>query len=334
MFESGNQRGLLAEAGDVSKPSTSALGGSGSIPAPTEVPTIWCPEPFASSGLGSIADSVGASVSLEAKPRQTVCSLRDRLVQEAMQERHRCLEVAKAAERRRGEFRGLVHTSTQTDPVTFAADVSASASNGASPSVSERGCGLPAADGDDDEEQMEAIRALVKLGELGQQSQCKEARVSELSREVQNERQHREEAHAELAMQRSCRESTQEQVICLEKELDSRESALQAVQTALERRTAELQQALLHMRALEEGYGRSGTSGRIVLMNDECRHLRSQLNEKEHLVDLKDRHIARLLAELRTRGVFFEGVSTYCGSEKSVAMTASTATSMAQISAF
>lgn len=311
MLGRGSLHGLLADAeasclsiGTLGKPSPGgAMGGY--------------PEPASSGpGLGSADNSGGPALSLEATSQPTVCGLRDRLLREAKNERLRCLEVAEAAERRRVEFRGLSHASTQTDITT---DVVSGSFSDASP---RRGVGLPVADRDEDEEQMEAIRTLAKLGELSNQSQCKEATVSELSRQIQTERQQREKFSTQLAIERSSKSATAEQVMCLENELDNREAALQAAEDALERRTEELEQALLRICVLEEACGHSPVRESMVI-ESQWRLLRSQLNEKEHQLEQKDRQISRLHAHLRTRGVFLEEDSTTCGSERSMALTCS-----------
>jgi hypothetical protein len=273
---------------------------------------------------------------LAAQP-PTVCDLRDRLLQEARSERQRCLEVAEAAERRRSEFRGAASVGAQTENTNSTADAlsmdvgSSSFAHRPSGSI-DAGFGAPPAERDEDKEQMEAIQALMKLDELGSTTRLKEEHASVLCGQVHSERQQREKANELLASERLCKESAQQQVICLESELDSREAALQAAEDLVERRTAELGQALLEISVLEEHCCKPQSREAIILEN-ECLNLRSQLNERDYQLELKDRHIAHLLTMLRTRGVYLEEDSfTTCRSEKSVAMTVSTAASLGHMS--
>lgn len=233
------------------------------------------------------------------------------------------MEVAKAAERRRTEFHGTSHAGVQTEPVAFASEVPVSPSR--------TGALVPLhtftgaiCDQEQDMEQMEAIQTLARLGEIGNRTEATEARVSELSVQVQAERHQGETVRSQLALERTAKEATKDQVICLEKELDNRESALQAAEDALHRRTAELQQAMLQIQVLQDGYGCVRGNGL----------LRAQLNEKELELETKDRYISRLLALLRTRGVYLEDESLTCGysdrNMMSMAMAVSTAGCLGQ----
>merc|ERR1711879_606227 len=114
-------------------------------------------------------------------------------------------------------------------------------------------------------------------------------------------------------------EAAQQQVLCLEYELDGKEAALQVAERALERRDADLQQAQLQLRALQEGTPLQpmGTSslGEEVRVNA----LQSQLLERERQLELKDQHISRLLNVLRQhRSIFVEeNSSTLHAAERS-----------------
>jgi len=293
MLDRGSFRGLSSEASGVSQLSTSAPGGIASLATPAGYPERGA----VSSSLGVPALSAGLTLTSEAPSQPTVSSLRDRLLREAQLERQRCLEVAEAAERRRVECRGLTHAGTQTDPVAFVtattfADASPSASRRSATSCGDLGFGLPAADLDEDAEQMEAIRALQKLEELGNESQVKEALVTELSLKVQNERQHREATTMQLVLEKTGQDAKHEQVLALENELDIREAAHLATEHLLERRTLEMQQAMQQIESME-AQGLAPASD-VILLGDEVRQLRSQLVDKDYQLELKDRYISRL----------------------------------------
>lgn len=331
MLDRGSFRGLPSEASCVSQLSTSAPGGIASSATPAGYPERGA----VSSSLGSPALSAGSALASEVPLQPTVSSLRDRLLREAQLERQRCLEVAEAAERRRVEFRGLTHAGTQTDPVAFVTaspfpDASPSASRRSATSCGDVGFGLPATDLDEDAEQMEAIRALQKMEELGNESQVKEALVTELSLEVQSQRQHREATIKQLALEQTGQEAKHEQVMALENELDIREAAHLATEHLLERRTLEMQQAMQQIEAMES-HGLAPATD-VIFLGEEVRHLRSQLVDKDYQLELKDRYISRLQGVLRSHGIFSEGFSNNCGSEKSMALTVSTAASMGQFS--
>lgn len=210
-----------------------------------------------------------------------------------------------------------------------------------------------AAEKDEDEiRHQEAIRALQKLHEQGSQGEVMEARVAALTRQLNEERLQREKLSSLLATECELHESSRQQVICLEKELDQREQALQAAYDSLDRREAELQQVQLrhlvaqtearrqmalesqsHRRSLQDDFGAAAV-GESLLVESRCQHMRSQLSDQEHQLDTKDQYIFELLAILRSRGVFVEEDCGTCASEGSSAMTVSTAASMGQMSIY
>lgn len=272
------------------------------------------------------ANSVFAS-SISDSQRPSVIGLRDRLLREARNERERCLEVAQAAERKRSEFRASCHVATQTEPVVVL-DGGGAAGLGA-------GCypphgplqhvvGWSAADS---AAQAEALRTIALLGERGNQGRLSEGRIGELEAELRAERASRQELDVQLSHERGRKDAAQQQVLCLEYELDGKEAALQVAERTLERRDADLQQAQLQLRALQErGPSVAFSPGPGVAYGEDarCKALRAQLLEREHQLELKDQHISRLLNVLRQhRSVFVEEDSTACGSERS-ALTLST----------
>jgi len=253
--------------------------------------------------------SVSAAVS-DARHNPSVSGLRDKLLREARSERARCLEVAEAAERRRAELRGACSVATQTDPVAFAED-------GASAALPTQSVGAPTSlregtvqqwNPEDDAAQAEALRTIQLLGQRG--LRLNESRATEIEAELRAERAARQELDGQVSHERSRKEAAQQQVLCLEYELDGKEAALQVAERALERRDAELQQAQLQVRLRQEGAAGTTTSEEIRV-----KALRHQLAERERQLELKDQHISRLLNVLRQhRSIFVEEESTVCHS--------------------
>lgn len=266
--------------------------------------------------------SVSATVS-DVRQHPSVAGLRDRLLREARSERARCLEVAEAAERRRAELRGICHVATQTEPVTIMDGAMATTIVGA-PSVTAAGGASLSWSAADEAAQSEALRTIQQLGRHG--GRFTESRLADLEAELRAERAGRQELDSQVAHERSRKEAAQQQVLCLEYELDGKEAALQVAERALERRDAELQQVQAHLHALQEGTTASFLGG------DETRvrALRLQLAERERQLELKDQHIGRLLHVLRQhRGLFPEEDSTACGSERSMSLSTATMTAAA-----
>jgi len=255
--------------------------------------------------------SVSAAVS-DARGNPSVSGLRDKLLREARSERARCLEVAEAAERRRAELRGACSVATQTDPVLFAPE----GSSAALPTLS---VGAPTAFSDglqrvasgtwntsDEAAQAEALRTIQLLGRRG----INESRATEIEEELRAERAARQELDSQVSHERSRKEAAQQQVLCLEYELDGKEAALQVAERAIERREAELQQVQLHVRLRQDGAAGTTNSEEI-----RARALRQQLAERERQLELKDQHISRLLNVLRQhRSIFVDDESTACHS--------------------
>lgn len=180
----------------------------------------------ATSGTGSSA----------AEP--SVAGLRDRLLREARQERIRCLQVARASERWRasddGDSAGARATTrdaeTQTDPVTMTATGNSTGSRLADASTAD--CW-----GQNDEEaQMEAIRTIHLLSQKRTDTSAIDRRIAELEETLSRERACRRDLEALVNQEKQSREALQQQVLCLEAEMDVKENALQASQKALERR--------------------------------------------------------------------------------------------------
>ena len=287
-------------------------------------PASWR-HPKGSNYSTASEDDVGSSVSATVSDHRgnlSVAGLRDKLLRDARSERARCLEVAEAAERRRAELRGACSVATQTDPVVFAPDGSSAAlptlsvlaptafSDGAStdmqPSLvrnSTATCG-GTWNTSDDVAQAEALRTIQLLGQRG--SRLSQSRATEIEEELRAERAARQELDGQVSHERSRKEAAQQQVLCLEYELDGKEAALQVAERALDRRDAELQQAQLQVRLRQEGAAGTTSSEEIRV-----KALRQQLAERERQLELKDQHISRLLNVLRQhRSIFVDEDST------------------------
>lgn len=270
------------------------------------------------SSQGSEDGDALSSVSAQGT-RPSVVGLRDRLLREARSERQRCLEVAEAADRRRSELRGASNASVQTDPVVFYDD------NAAGVAGSKATAHWSNAD---EQAQAEALRTIQMLADRGHTSRSVESRIAQLEEEIRAERASCQELDAQANHERSRKEAAQQQVLCLEYELDGKEAALQVAERALERRDADLQAAQQQLRALQESAQFASASSSF---GDEARFkaMRAQLLERERQLELKDQHISRLLNVLRQHRTGFaeEDYSTMCGSERS--MTMSTVTTAA-----
>jgi len=266
------------------------------------------------------ADTMSCCSSALNNTRPSVIGLRDRLLREARNERQRFLESAEAADRHRNDTRRVNHVGIQTDPVQVTPFGQLDVNN----NTDKAGTVLGAWSQADDQAQREALRTIQMLGEQGHQSRFTEDRVSDLEAELRAERASRQEMDQQVAHERSRKEAAQQQVLCLEYELDGKEAALQVAERALERRDADLQQAQLQLRSLQEGADQFSS---FAASSDDSRvkALRGQLVERERQLELKDQHISRLLNVLRQhRSIFVEEDSTVCGSERS--MTVSTVT--------
>lgn len=122
------------------------------------------------------------------------------------------------------------------------------------------------------------------------------------------ERFFRQELEHQLSDERHRREAAQQQVLCLEYELDGKEAALQVAERALEHKNAELQQAVMQSRFSIEGLSRAGSLSVYPGEDHRLKTLRSELAERERQLELKDQHISRLLNVLKQhKNSIFEG---------------------------
>lgn len=236
--------------------------------------------------------------------RLSVVGLRDRLLREARSERQRCLEVAEAAEKRGAELRGVVHAAVQTDPVLVLAAPSETGPFSTASSVQKQGGGqLQTWSTADDAAQAEALSIIQSLGGRSRGGMAAEKQSEgifvQLESELRSERAQRQERETQITHERSRKEAAQQQVLCLEYELDGKEAALQAAEKALERRDADLEQAQVQLRFLQEGRGLLTGPLAPGVESAQMATLRAQMAEREQLLAIKDQHIARLLNVLR-----------------------------------
>lgn len=99
----------------------------------------------------------------------------------------------------------------------------------------------------------------------------------------------------EMAPEWSWKEASEQQVMCLEYELDGKEAALQLAEKHLEQRDAELQEVHQQLELLRAGDAAAEDAARI-------RSLRIELEEKDRQLELKDTHIQQLMAILHQHG--------------------------------
>lgn len=189
----------------------------------------------------------------------TISMLRDRLLQEARDEHQRCLQVAEAAiGRRDAARRGHCHAGTQTEATHVAAPPTSSLGQESMRSCPGIDLGTPVDPSRDDNEQAEAIQALLKMNNRGSTSSISEAQLAELIRLLRREHAERKKVEQLLAKERASKDAAKRQVFCLECELDSKETALQVAEMTIEQRSGELQQAQKQVRALLELIHRGG----------------------------------------------------------------------------
>lgn len=220
--------------------------------------------------------------------RASVIGLKTSLLQQAREERQRCLAEQDARRQQAGELRPVIHASTQTDPVSFGiAD--------RRPSLSATALGAANAmswSKEDEEAQAEALRNIELLKQRGSRAGISDEKKTELESTVMFQKKNTEDLTGQVSFERSRKEAAQQQVLCLEYELDGKEAALQILERQLEKREAELQQAMLALDSIAQGGAQAGGEPQV-------RALRAQLSEKDRQLDLKEQHIAQLLSVLK-----------------------------------
>ncbi|CAE8710929.1 unnamed protein product, partial [Polarella glacialis] len=289
--------------------------GSDSRPPPYDLKRSSAPSTGSPSEDGDAMSSVSAGQSQHDTRRPSVLldggsviGLRDNLLQAARKERQICLD--REEKRRSVELRASRDASTQTDPVSLASERRPSAllSTGMLDMTVSTGSSQLGWSRADEEAQSEAVRTIQLLAQRGSSSRGTEGRVAELEAQLQAERSARQERETQQAHERSRKEAAQQQVLCLEYELDGKEAALQVAERTLERRDADLQQAQLQLRVMEGGLN---TVASVAATSEDPRlkMLRSQLGERERQLELKDQHIERLLNVLKQHRTTFESDS-------------------------
>ncbi|CAE7368538.1 unnamed protein product [Symbiodinium pilosum] len=146
----------------------------------------------------------------------------------------------------------------------------------------------------DDEAQAEALRRIDLLAKQALKASKAQTEMDSTTLErLNNERTLRQEAEKQLAQERMKREATQQQVLCLEYELDGKEAALQVAERQLEQRDAELQEVQQQM---------DGNSSNVLGSEDAMRGLRTELEDKDRQLELKENQIEHLLRVLNQHG--------------------------------
>lgn len=172
---------------------------------------------------------------------------------------------------------------------------------GAEPKLPETGLN------EDDSRQKEAMDALTALCGRSTSAQYMEGVVGKLETELKMTQVRRHELEELILQERNLKEAALQQVQCLEGELDGKEAALQVAERALERRER-------HHRETSPSPPPPSASAHESRRLDK---LRSRLREREQQLEMKERHIDRLLGALRrhhTSSNFTDDDATTAGS--------------------
>jgi len=150
----------------------------------------------------------------------------------------------------------------------------------------------------DDAAQDEALQAIRLLARHRSGASDSEARLLQLEAELQAEQQGREDTKVQLNQENNRLAAAQEQVLCLERELDEKDVELQDTERELEFKDRDLQQAMMQLQMMQEEANMHASHNMI---EDDVRYksMRVRLLERERQLELKDQHIARLHAVLR-----------------------------------
>jgi len=236
-----------------------------------------------------------------------VVNLRVRLLEEARQQRERCLRNPDSPVR---EPLSARRHFVQDAPVQTEPDVTASAPRGWTQA--------------DEDAQAEAIRTIQRLSERGGSISFREA-VRGVEESVG-----RQALGLKLAEEQRLSAGARDQVACLEQELDNKESTIRVLEQTLESRDQELRDAQQQVRRLlwlesERARDANMPPGADPIDYERMRALREQVLELECQLHRKDLEIARLSAVNTRRTPVDKGalatdeVSTLSGSERSFA---------------
>lgn len=216
--------------------------------------------------------------------RASVIGLKTSLLQQAREERQRCLAEQEVRRRQSTELRPVLDVSTQTDPMSDRRPSRSTIDLGAANAMSWSK--------EDEEAQAEAFRNIELLKQRGSRAGISDEKKTELESTVMFQKKNNEDLTGQVSFERSRKEAAQQQVLCLEYELDGKEAALQILERQLEKREVELQQAMLALDGIAQGGAQPGGEPQV-------RALRAQLSEKDRQLDLKEQHIAQLLSVLK-----------------------------------
>mmetsp|Transcript_18533 Transcript_18533/g.36359 ORF Transcript_18533/g.36359 Transcript_18533/m.36359 type:complete len:227 (-) Transcript_18533:70-750(-) len=123
----------------------------------------------------------------------------------------------------------------------------------------------------------------------------------------------------QLDQERALRLAAQDQVRCLELELDNKESAIHALETNLDQRAQELRHTQIELQQMQQKAARELLAMQASKSSgyDQVRALREQVLELEYQMQLKDMQIGRLAGNFRRRPSLGDDMSTICCSERS-----------------
>jgi chromosome segregation ATPase len=185
--------------------------------------------------------------------------------------------------------------------------------------------------GDDDAAQAEALRILKMLGQKDDEPRHSKDTLLRLQKELELESTKRAAVEARVKEERGKADAAQKQVLCLEYELDSKEEQISNLQSTLDLRNSELQQAQEHIRALQVQLldlqaqrdrdssplrRQRGVDGLVHV-----RSLREKIADREVRHAEKDRQIKQILAVIgqnRSDAFAEDDAMTMYGSELSL----------------
>jgi len=162
----------------------------------------------------------------------------------------------------------------------------------------------------DEEAQAEAIRTIQLL--VARQAAYPEGHAAS----VQQGSLH--DMRRQLDQERSLRLAAQDQVRCIELELDNKESAIHVLETTLDQRAQELRHTQIELQHMQQKAARELLAMQASKSSgyDQVRALREQVLELEYQMQLKDMQIGRLAGNFRRRPSLGDDISTVC-SERS-----------------
>mmetsp|Transcript_6648 Transcript_6648/g.14505 ORF Transcript_6648/g.14505 Transcript_6648/m.14505 type:complete len:278 (-) Transcript_6648:47-880(-) len=157
----------------------------------------------------------------------------------------------------------------------------------------------------DDAAQAEALQIIQLLASQRSGASDSEVHLQQLEVQLAAEQQSREDTKLQLSQENHRLAAAQEQVLCLERELDEKEMELQVTEKELDQTERELQQVMLQLQTMKDEeralYSPQLLQNNNQLLEEDVRYkaMRVRLLERERQLELKDQHIARLQAVMR-----------------------------------